>query len=1294
MSGKGETIRDLPDGVWGFTETHVTQAGSHRLRQELKCVDPSLNFVHGAFATPISQNTSTIGGKATGVAMVSRHPIRAMVGKLQTKSWDSARILTANAFCGNAWLKVGVLYGFASKPKSQATREATDDLLAQLVERLAYQQYGYRVIMGDFNQGTDTLPQCDILRRQGWVEIQEYGREKWGRDIVPTCRRTSVVDQLWLSPELQPLLRSIVVDDTIFPDHGILFGQFDDFGTPTPFYVWPKPASLPWDEVNWDLEVSAELSSGPVQQATIPDIFAMLEDRVHTNLRAQGKQGLLAQQKGRCKAVKPKLCLRPITPTRPSRPSEVQVEYLGEHYQHSKWTRQLRRLQSLCHIMHSPKTTQACIAHKHQLWEAIRAAPGFPGGFAHMWKHRAIVAHGDPPVISRNLPSPGEVDCIFHGFLREYRALEKMLNQARLVKARARRVADRTLIFRDVAAPKSLPIHTLVEKKAATVQSVSSDGLEVQVASSGLVEGFPISSPDRLLCVRDIQGEVVHLHEPAMLEPGTILLQEQCVDDLDIRLDLPKTWFWSLLAGERKTLRDQGHVVKLAERDLGGHLQLCKQSTNFTIRSRTKSLGMLWTWLSRSPSPMDQKLQCLHTVAWPKVFHGIATVLLGDTHFASLRSSAMAALKWDKKGASSVIQFGLVTPALCDPGFYVVWDTIAKFRAFAVEDIAFPLLDHLVETSPARYHPGPCGVLLTRLHLIMWQWQGSGYVLDHEGLQIHLFDTPIQYLRFRVEHAWSMKVGAEVSTRQEFQGMQQVDAKLTQCGFPGHSAENQGLLRVILNGTFCTRNKQVHTGKVSSDLCPWCNAADSIHHRHWECPHFEDIRHQVPSSVLTRILEAPECTRLHGWCVQSHEDRQFRRELLAIPDTTGDFSPVPVEAGALQLFTDGSCLEPKVPALRLATWGVIVGNLQSRTFHPLRCGGVTGGYHTVTRAEILAAISACRFSLHVGHQFCLWTDNKAVHKFLLQCKLTPTVVRTVSRSRNDHDLWNELGSLSYRCLVRGLFLHVFKVTSHQVVSADTPEVEQWAFEGNEAADQLASRARDLLPSGVLQAWTRFSQVYHSRMEMKHWLHTVFLAVGKRAVECKEVIQVLDSDVQQDRIYRPQPPLSSTPVSFAELPDEPNLDLVHHMGECHQEIFRWVSTVIHQPGATPVWVSSYQLLALFQQHTGYLGVKYVPRLKGYIWLHFPQDHDTYNFVRIAAWLMALVKCLARSYAVTCSVQDQIPVGTSFKVWARCLFLPISGELLTMLDRRLLARGVVPITRLQRQLGSLEPFFDEA
>lgn len=60
-------------------------------------------------------------------------------------------------------------------------------------------------------------------------------------------------------------------------------------------------------------------------------------------------------------------------------------------------------------------------------------------------------------------------------------------------------------------------------------------------------------------------------------------------------------------------------------------------------------------------------------------------------------------------------------------------------------------------------------------------------------------------------------------------------------------------------------------------------------------------------------------------------------------------------------FTDGSCLKPTQPWLRLATWAVCAPDETTEQHVPVAAGGLRGPLQTILRAELTAAMAAMWF---------------------------------------------------------------------------------------------------------------------------------------------------------------------------------------------------------------------------------------------------------------------------------------------------------------------------------------------
>ena len=414
-------------------------------------------------------------------------------------------------------------------------------------------------------------------------------------------------------------------------------------------------------------------------------------------------------------------------------------------------------------------------------------------------------------------------------------------------------------------------------------------------------------------------------------------------------------------------------------------------------------------------------------------------------------------------------------PKAWPPHFYAILQTVTQFRQYCQPHLAYEVLDLLTCQPPARYLPGPCGVFLTRLHKVNWKWDGNGFVTDHEGFRLHLLDAPLQLVRERLAHAWAASVGHSMASRAEFHGLADVDTACSNHTSQFFSHVDQGLLRVAMNGSFYTRDKQFSSGKFTSKQCPWCDCEDSVMHRTWQCIHFQTERNQMDPSIRKYIMSHPDCTRLHGWFTESAADHDFRKALLTIRDSTATFEHFTAMPKVLHLFTDGSGTDPTKDIcdhLRMVTWPVCLAMLPDAGFPPAAAGGVPGILQTVLRAEITAVIAACRFGVHHHKPFYIWTwaDCQVVFD-RVQVMLSQENFAVTPRQK-DHDLWQTLQTLVLRAKAMGLFHKILKVTSHQAHTEYSSLVDRWAIEGNEAADAAATWARTLLPTAVLQAHRR------------------------------------------------------------------------------------------------------------------------------------------------------------------------------------------------------------------------------
>ena len=729
--------------------------------------------------------------------------------------------------------------------------------------------------------------------------------------------------------------------------------------------------------------------------------------------------------------------------------------------------------------------------------------------------------------------------------------------------------------------------------------------------------------------------------------------------------------------------------VRLHVRNLGGHVSYCRMPTNFTITERIKATSPLWTWLKRSQAPTWQKMHIVSVVVWPRCLHAISSVPLGDIHVASLRSKVMQSLGFDKKGANPMIQLSLITKVRHDPGFFILNTTFRAFRKFCIPDVAFPILDALSQGTVSLRSPGPCHVFLNRLHSIAWNWIGNGFVTDHEGFRHHILHDAIQTITLRLQDAWFSKIGAIVSTRAGFQGMEFVNPLLTCHNNQALSNEDEGLLRVVLNGTFFTRDKVHATGRVCSKECPFCKEEDSILHRRFACPHFQDIRNQVSTEVFQQLPTLPDCTVQHGWICSPPELVLFRHALMQLPDLTSEFSCAPPIApfGVLHLFVDGSCICPNNPRCRVATWGVTAANLTDDNFMQVGRGPVVGLNQTSTRAELTACLAGYKFGIQHRRDFWIWTDNQVAFVFLKQC--CDGVCDATSMDK-DHDLKLSIWELHRRVVSLGLEVKVVKVTSHMRQDDSNTLVDTWVIRGNDSADKCAGQARQDFSASFWTLWDALAKQLQILDKVRKELHTLFLEIGRKVVACKTEIRDWEAAslhalepvtiaVQDNALISLQG--ITTQVDFSSK----QRSGYRSFGHFAPDIWRWLVELVSSSEGVH-WVSLHQLLVLFQWQTGFGGVRRNSKLRAYELLTLNDAGDSYDFLAMVRDFGVYLRAICSFAKATFHFEKRRPAGSSFRCQVRCVRIHIHFELLQTVDRMFVDQRVVPIIDGGRTLAN--------
>ena len=752
-------------------------------------------------------------------------------------------------------------------------------------------------------------------------------------------------------------------------------------------------------------------------------------------------------------------------------------------------------------------------------------------------------------------------------------------------------------------------------------------------------------------------------------------LQDFC-SLLDIEVDINKTYMWSTNSHDRKELGQTDHKVEYSARDLGGHMQYSAYKTNATVRTKCEKVAELWPKLNRSPAPKEQKVRALAAVAWAGALHGCATVHLNCHTYDKLRSGAIKSIFKERAGANSHIQLALIEKTKSDPEFYSLWSTVLAFRRYAIPDLASRTLAFAHRWATRKRKPGPSGVLIERFEKIGWRYIGNVTFEDVHRVPIDILESPIQEVKFRVERAWQQHVGSLYCKRKGFEGLQLVDVPASRVDPAQFSRDAKGALVILQNGTFCTNDflEKMHEGE--NDSCKFCQAPDSLEHRHWHCPATQQSRCQLDWDIRVLGPGLPPCTRDRGWMIEPQEVRRFKESLYQIPSTVFEPQNLPASyanVDTIDLFTDGTAVSPQQPMSRLAAWGAILApTTPEGEGHAMASGGVPGYWQTVGRAELTAFLAAIHIAT-INQKNCrIWCDNQNVVDIARQLQLCEI---RVHNCMPDHDLWNHVADLFRQ---NNHDIRIIKVGSHQD-STNAPEWQSWAFRFNDMADNLAASAIQGLPGLVIARQQEASRAIQNMQRVKQHLHEHFARVALKSVANPNP----KKETTSHRIV----PHDTEVLDFSRIAEiaytsAPNNFRFAGWMVCIQ----WMKGLSSSDSTTPVtYLSWYEFLWLFQLKTGKRGIHSVSRHNNWA---LDDERLEYDAIRNAHQLSKWITHIVQLVIPTWKPIKARPSNSLFQNWMMCVAVRLREdprELLTKWMQE--TRRGSHFHRIQNDIGSM-------
>ena len=214
--------------------------------------------------------------------------------------------------------------------------------------------------------------------------------------------------------------------------------------------------------------------------------------------------------------------------------------------------------------------------------------------------------------------------------------------------------------------------------------------------------------------------------------------------------------------------------------------------------------------------------------------------------------------------------------------------------------------------------------------------------------------------------------------------------------------------------------------------CRFCGEPDSLRHRVYDCGFFQEGRAATGFSDLVSARDLLPAQGLHAWGQLAPSLPLLRGQLAALCDEPHSA----LDLGGMDLFTDGSCLQPQQPCLRLASWA-IVSDTPVGTPSVVASGPLPGMFQSTFRAELFAVRTLLRIARACTSPFRVWTDCLGVVR---KVRTLRSAVRPPAAMAPNADLWLDVWEALQDLDVTFDINHL---PSHEDLAAHSDAVDKW-----------------------------------------------------------------------------------------------------------------------------------------------------------------------------------------------------------------------------------------------------------
>ena len=119
---------------------------------------------------------------------------------------ESSRAVVTTTLLHDTWITGATVYGEPESSTYPHQKMNNEALIHSVANHVCHLATGPRFVAGDWNVSTHSLPVFDQLEAAGFLDLQDIANQRWGQDIMPTCKHVTRKDFCYVSRELQQLL--------------------------------------------------------------------------------------------------------------------------------------------------------------------------------------------------------------------------------------------------------------------------------------------------------------------------------------------------------------------------------------------------------------------------------------------------------------------------------------------------------------------------------------------------------------------------------------------------------------------------------------------------------------------------------------------------------------------------------------------------------------------------------------------------------------------------------------------------------------------------------------------------------------------------------------------------------------------------------------------------------------------------------------------------------------------------------------------------------------------------------